>query len=106
MFAIKKESKNYLSDLCDTFSLLNLISGVTCINSSVGSSIDVMLTNGLSRFHHTSLIETGMSDCHKLLSLFRAFFKRIPAKTIEQQIQFRNFSPRTGPRTQQGYHLQ
>ena len=30
-----------------------------------------------------------MSDCHKLiLSLFRAFFKRIPAKTIE----YRNYS--------------
>ena len=30
-----------------------------------------------------------MSDCHQLiLSLFRAFFKRIPAKTIE----YRNYS--------------
>ena len=30
-----------------------------------------------------------MSDCHKLiLSLFRAFFKRVPAKTIE----YRNYS--------------
>ena len=43
-----------------------------------------MLTYRPRSFHHTSLIETGMSDCHKLiLSLFRAFFKRIPAKTIE-----------------------
>ena len=41
------------------------------------------------RFHHSSWIVTGLSDCHKLiLSLFRAFFKRIPAKTIE----FRNYN--------------
>ena len=85
----KKDSKNYLSDLCDTFSLSNLIPEVTCVRSSLGSSIDVMLTNRPRSFHHTSLIETGMSDCHKLiLSLFRVFFKRLPAKTIE----YRNYS--------------
>ena len=55
----------------------------------VGSSIDVMLTNRPRSFQYTSLIETGLSDCHKLiLSLFKAFFKRIPAKTIE----YRNYS--------------
>ena len=69
-----------------------------------------MLTNRPRIFHHTSLIETGLSDCHKLTwSFFRAFFKRIPAKTIEyrklQQIKSRSFSPRTRPRTQQRYHL-
>ena len=35
-------------------------------------------------FHNTSLIETGLSDCHKMIiSVFRAFFKRFPAKVIE-----------------------
>ena len=48
-----------------------------------------MLANRPISFHHTSLIKTGMSDCHKLiLPLFRAFFKRIPAKTI-----YSKFSP-------------
>ena len=48
-----------------------------------------MLINSPRSFHHTSLIETGLSDCHKLiLPFFRAFFKRIPAKTIE----YRNYS--------------
>ena len=80
----KRDSKNYLSDLCDTFSLSNLISEVTCVKSSVSSSIDGMLTNRTKSFHHTSLIETGLSDCHELiLSFFRAFFKRIPAKNTE-----------------------
>ena len=94
IFLIKeKDSKNYLSHLCDTLSLSNLISEVTCINSSVGSSIDMMLTNRRRIFHHASLFETSMSDCHKLiLSLFRAFFKRIPAKTKEY-CNYNKFSP-------------
>ena len=52
----KRDSKNYLSDLYDIFSLSDLISEVTCIKSSVGSPIDVMLTNRPRSFHHTSLI--------------------------------------------------
>ena len=62
----KKDSKNYLSDSCDTFSLSDLISEVTCVKSSVGSSIDLMLTNRPRSFHHISLIETSLSDYHKL----------------------------------------
>ena len=62
---------------------------VTCVQSSVGFSIEVMLKNRPRSFHHTSLIETGLSDCHKLiLSFFWAFFKRIPSKTID----YRNYS--------------
>ena len=85
----KKDSKNYLSNLCDTFPLSNFISEVTCVKSSLGFSIDVMLTHTPKRFHRTNLIEIGRSDCHKLiLSLFRAFFKRLPEKAIE----YRNYS--------------
>ena len=87
---IKKDSKIFLSNLCDTFLLSNLISGV---KSSVGSSIDVIITNKPRSFHYTSFIETGMSDCHKLiLLLFRAFFKRMLVKTINY-CNYRKFSP-------------
>ena len=47
-----------------------------------------MLTNRPRSFHNTSLIETGLSDCHKMIvSVFRASFKRPPAKVIE----YRNY---------------
>ena len=46
----KKDLKSYLSDLCDTFWLSNVISEVSCVKSSVGSTIDVMLTNRLASF--------------------------------------------------------
>ena len=42
-----------------------------------------MVTNGPRRFHKTSIIETGISDHHKLiLSFFRSYFTRIQPKTI------------------------
>ena len=44
----------------------------------------MMLSNRPRSFHNASLIETGLSDCDKMIvSVFRAFFKRLPAKVIE-----------------------
>ena len=48
----------------------------------------MILTNRPKGFHNTSLREAGLSDCHKMIvSVFRAFFKRFPAKVIE----YRNY---------------
>ena len=80
----RKDNNNFLSDLCDTFSLQNIITGKTCHKSNVGTSVDTMLTNRPRSFHKTSIFETGISDHHKLiLSLFRSYFTRIPPKTVE-----------------------
>ena len=47
-----------------------------------------MLTNRPKSFHNTSLIKTDLRDCHKMIaSIFRAFFKRLPARVIE----YRNY---------------
>ena len=78
------DTHSHMYDLCDTFSLFNLVNDVTCVKSQNGTSIDVMLTNRPRSFHNTSLIETGLSDCHKMIvSVFRAFFKRLRANVIE-----------------------
>ena len=37
----QKDNGNYLSDLCDTFSLKNLTTDITCVKSTDGTSIDV-----------------------------------------------------------------
>ena len=82
------DTHSHMSDLCDTFSLSNLVNGVTCVKSQNGTSIDVMLTNRQKGFHNTSLIETVLSDCDKMIvSVVRAFFKRLPAKVTE----YRNY---------------
>ena len=39
----RKYNNNFLSDLCDTFSLQNILTGKTCHESSAGTSIDIML---------------------------------------------------------------
>ena len=88
----KKDNGNYLSDLCDTFSLKNLITDITCVKSTNGTSVDVLLTNKSRCFHHTATFETGLSDWHKLiLTFFRAYFKKLPPKNIEYR-NYKNFN--------------
>ena len=75
----RKDNNNFLSDLCDTFSLQNITTGKTCRESNAGISIHIMLTNRPRRFHKNSIFETGISDHHKpILSFFRSYFTRIP----------------------------
>ena len=79
-----KDKSCYLSDLCDTFSLKNIITGKTCFKKTTGTSIDILLTNRPRSFLKTGIFETGLSDHHKLiLSFFRSYFSRIPPNTIQ-----------------------
>ena len=64
------DANHYLSDLCDTFSLANLISSSTYFKSLSRTSIDVFLTNRTRTFHKTAITETGISDHHKLTISF------------------------------------
>ena len=78
-----KDVHGYLSDICDTFDLTNLIKGKTCTQSEQGSSLDVILTNRPRSFQKSCLIETGISDHHKLImTFFRCHFQKFPAKNI------------------------
>ena len=82
------DTKGFLSDLCDTFDLTNLIGKTTCTKSSAGSSLDVFLTNHPRCFQHTCVVETGLSDHHKLIGSFlRSKFKKLPPKNIH----YRNY---------------
>ena len=79
-----KDTACYLSDLCDTFSLKNIITGKTCFKKTTGPSIDILLTNRPRSFLKTGIFETGLNDHHKLiLSFFRLYFSWIPPKTIQ-----------------------
>ena len=88
-----KNTQNYPSDLCDTFSLTNIVKGKTCFKKKEGTSIDVMLTNKPRSFQKTSIVETGISDHHTLIfSLFRSHFERLPSKNIQYR-NYKNFIP-------------
>ena len=69
--------------------MTNIIIANTCFEKEKGASVDVWLTNRPRSFQKTSIIETGLSDHHKMiLLLFRSNFARILPKTIE----YRNYN--------------
>ena len=64
------DKSHFLSELCDTFDMQNLVKVKTCDKSDKGTSIDVILTNKPKSFYKTIAIETGLSDHHKLIATF------------------------------------
>lgn len=86
-----KDTNNFLNDLIDTFSLSNLVKHKTCYKTLTGSLLDVMLTNKPKSFCKTCTIETGLSDCHKMIvTCLRAVFKKLPPKNINYR-DYKNF---------------
>ena len=74
---------NHFSDLRDTFELINLAKNKTCFKNINGTLLDVMLTNRPKYFQKTIVCETGLSDCHKLVTtIFRSAFIKLPPKII------------------------
>ena len=79
-------------EFCETYNLSNLIKGPTCFkNPQNPSSIDLILTNRPRSFQHSTTIETGLSDHHKLtITVMRSFFpKQTP--TIRSYRDYKNF---------------
>ena len=80
----KSDSNNLISDLSDTFALTNIVKEKTCFKNTNGSLLDLILTNRPNCFQKTFVTETGLSDCHKLVTtIFRSTFQKLPPKTIK-----------------------
>ena len=80
-------------DFCQIYDLSNLIKESTCFkNPDKPSCIDLMLTNRPKSFIKSMVIETDLSDFHKMtLTIMKSFFpKKQP--NITQYRDFRNFS--------------
>ena len=73
-----------MSDFCDIYNVQNLITGPTCFKNPFNpTSIDVMLTNKSRSFQHSQIIETGLSDHHKMtITVLRSFFHKQEPVTI------------------------
>lgn len=67
-----------LREFCDMYSLENLIKDPTCFkNIENPSSIDIMLTNKKYCFQNSRVVETGLSDFHKMtITVMKKFFKK------------------------------
>ena len=63
-------TNNYQCDFIDTFFLTNIVKSKTCFKTFNGILLDLMLTNKSKSFCKTCNIETGLSDCHKMILTF------------------------------------
>ena len=76
----KMEANNYLCDFIDTFSLTNIVNSKTCFKNLNGTLLDIMATSKPKSLYKTCTIETGLSDCHKMIVTFLrvSYLTRIP----------------------------
>ena len=82
-----------MKDFCDIYSFQNLIKEPTCFkNPTNPKCIDLMLTNRHRSFQNLCVIETGLSDFHKLtVTVLRPFLKKAEPKTIFYR-DYKNFT--------------
>ena len=82
-----------MKEFCDIYSFKNLIKEPTCFkNPANPKCIDLMLTNRHRSFQNSCVIETGLSDFHKMtVTVLRAFFKKAEPKVISYR-DYKNFS--------------
>ena len=84
MFYSNCDGNSHFSDLEDTCNLLNLVKSATCFKSSNGTLLDVLFSNKPKSFQKTSVCETGLSDCYKLVAtIFRSTLIKLPPKVVK-----------------------
>ena len=69
-----------MKSFCELYNLTNLIKQPTCFkNLEKTSSIDLILTNRPKSFQTTCVIETGLSDFHRMTaSVIKMHFRKLP----------------------------
>ena len=73
-----------MRNFCNSYSLHNLIKQPTCFkNLENPSCIDLILTNKPRSFQSTCVIETGLSDFHRMtVSVLKSHFRKLPPKIV------------------------
>ena len=92
---MKKENSiahGKLEEFCDTFNLTNLLKSETCLMNNHKLTIDLILTNKPQSFQITNVTETGVSDCHKLITTFmKSYISRLKPKNVHYR-SYKNFN--------------
>ena len=72
---------NMLDQFCNLFCLSHLIKSPTCFTSNHNSTIDLIMTNKPKVFQKSRSTETGLSDCHNLVStFFKSHYSKLKPK--------------------------
>ena len=84
--------ENSLNAFCGRHILSILIKEPTCYNNPANPSyIDLILTNSLRSFQNSSVVETGLSDFHRIIvTVLETTFQRLPPK-IRNYSSYSNF---------------
>ena len=82
-----------MGEFCDTYSLKSLVKEATCFkNPERPTCIDLMLTNSPRSFQNSMVVETGLSDFHKMtVTVLKMFFQKIKPKVI-YYTDYKNYS--------------
>ena len=82
-----------MTDFCELYDFENLLHEPTCYkNAKNPSSIDVILTNSKNCFQNSSALETGLSDCHKLVvTVLKTYIKKKDPARISHR-SYKNFN--------------
>ena len=78
-------SEKTMNDFLDIYSLKNLVKHPTCFkNPDRPSCIDLILTNKIKSFQPSILVETGISDFHKMVvTVLKQYFKKKEPRVIK-----------------------
>ena len=78
-----------IKNFCERFSLKKLIKDPTCYkNPNNTSCVDFMFTNKARRFQRSCVIETGLTDLHKMaITVLKMQFRKLEPKVIS----YRNY---------------
>ena len=73
-----------MRNFCNSYNLSSLIKQPTCFkNPENPSCIDLILTNKPRSFQSTCVIETGLSDFHRMtVSVLKTHFRKLPPKIV------------------------
>ena len=77
-------SEKSMHDFCNVYNLESLSNTSTCFKKPENpSSIDLLLTNSKNNFDEAVVLESGLSDFHKLVvSVLKSYFKTEDPKVI------------------------
>ena len=73
-FNMNRDKNKFLNYFNETLNLKNLLKEPTCFKSQNPSMIDLILTNHRSSFMKIAVLETGISDHHKM-KYFKTYFR-------------------------------
>ena len=79
----KGVGSNNLCNFSDLFYLRNIVKSDTCFTKAHTSLVDLILTNKPSSSNKTLVSETGLTDYHKMITIFFILhFSRLRPKVI------------------------